>query len=158
MLTRTHSRARRRRGAALVEFMVILPVFSTALFGVLEFGRIFQQRILLTNACREGVRRAAVGEKTATIRTTVQNNAKSLGIAENQIAIEWNTRVDGTGEWLPAQDRLGSQGNAIPLGHLCRTRVTGWHHKMITGNYFEFIPGVDDGKFAMAAAEVMVRE
>lgn len=49
-----------QKGAAVVEFAVILPLLLLILFGIIEFGFIFYNQALLTNASREGARRAIV--------------------------------------------------------------------------------------------------
>jgi len=43
-----------RKGQALVEFALALPLVLILVLGVLEFGRAFQTKIVLTNAAREG--------------------------------------------------------------------------------------------------------
>ena len=47
---------RRERGAAIVEFAVVLPLLLTVLFGIIEYGWIFMVRQTLQNAAREGCR------------------------------------------------------------------------------------------------------
>jgi Flp pilus assembly protein TadG len=49
------------RGAALVEFALILPILVMFVFGIIEFGREYSARIQLTSAVREGARAAALG-------------------------------------------------------------------------------------------------
>jgi len=49
------------RGAALVEFALILPVLVMFVFGIVEFGRAYSARIQLTAAVRDGARAAALG-------------------------------------------------------------------------------------------------
>ena len=44
----------KQRGQALVEFALALPLLLLLVFGVLEFGRAFKIKIVLTNAAREG--------------------------------------------------------------------------------------------------------
>ena len=58
-------RARRRsvrdeRGQALVEFVLILPIFLVITFGVIEFGKAFNYWIDSTHLANEAVRYAAV--------------------------------------------------------------------------------------------------
>jgi Flp pilus assembly protein TadG len=50
----------RERGAALVEFALVLSVLVLILFGIIEFGRAYNTKISLTHASREGVRVLAV--------------------------------------------------------------------------------------------------
>ena len=45
-----------RRGAALVEFALLLPLLLALLFGFIEFGRALMVQSILTNAAREGAR------------------------------------------------------------------------------------------------------
>lgn len=54
-------RGRPDRGAAAVEFALILPLFFLILAGVVDFGRLFYANILVANAAREGVRMVALG-------------------------------------------------------------------------------------------------
>ncbi len=51
-------RGRKRRGAGVVEFAIIAPLLFMLLFGIFEFGRMVMVQQILTNASREGARRA----------------------------------------------------------------------------------------------------
>jgi hypothetical protein len=44
------------RGAVIVEFAVLLPFLLTILVGTIEFGLLFYNKQVLTNASREGAR------------------------------------------------------------------------------------------------------
>lgn len=55
-------RGRDERGAALVEFALILPILVLFVFGIIEFGRAYSARIELTGAVREGARAVALGD------------------------------------------------------------------------------------------------
>jgi len=48
--------AGRARGAAIVEFAVVLPLLMTILLGIIEYGWVFMVRQTLQNAAREGSR------------------------------------------------------------------------------------------------------
>ena len=52
---------RGERGAAVVEFALVLPILMMFIFGIVEFGRGYNARIELTAAVREGARTAALG-------------------------------------------------------------------------------------------------
>ena len=63
-------RARRRewagqRGAAAVEMALVLPLLFMLIFGIIEFGFIFNRYITVTHAAREGVRVYALPGKSA---------------------------------------------------------------------------------------------
>jgi Flp pilus assembly protein TadG len=51
-----------RRGQALVEFALVLPVILLLVVGMLEFARAWNLHQALTDATREGARRAAVAD------------------------------------------------------------------------------------------------
>lgn len=64
------STTRADRGAALVEFALVLPLLILLVFGVIEFGRGYHTKTTLTHAAREGVRVAALdsGDPVSTVR------------------------------------------------------------------------------------------
>jgi hypothetical protein len=47
-------RAGRERGAALLELCLVLPLLAVMIFGVIDFGRLIQARLILTGVSREG--------------------------------------------------------------------------------------------------------
>ena len=55
-----------RPGAALVEFAIVAPVLFLLILGMIEFGRAVMVQQILTNASREGARRAILEHATAT--------------------------------------------------------------------------------------------
>lgn len=48
------------RGAVAVELAIVLPLLLMLLIGIIEFGRVFNVQISLSQAAREGARYAAV--------------------------------------------------------------------------------------------------
>lgn len=48
----------RERGASLVEFAIVLPLFLLLIGGMVDFGRAFYTEVMLTNGAREGARTA----------------------------------------------------------------------------------------------------
>ena len=61
--------AARERGAAAVEFALLLPVLLLLVFGIIDFGRALNAQITLTQAAREGARLAALGQPNVVSRT-----------------------------------------------------------------------------------------
>ncbi len=59
-MRRLRARLADQRGAALVEFAVILPLLILLVFGTIEFGRAYNAKVTLTHAAREGVRELAI--------------------------------------------------------------------------------------------------
>ena len=75
--------ARTDRGAALVEFALILPLLVLLVFGIIEFGRGYHTKTTLTHAAREGVRVAALdsGDPVSTVRDAAPNlNAAGISV------------------------------------------------------------------------------
>jgi hypothetical protein len=58
--SRVGAGSRSERGAALVEFALVLPVLAVLLFGMLEFGKLFNYWIDETHLTAEGARWAVV--------------------------------------------------------------------------------------------------
>jgi Flp pilus assembly protein TadG len=63
---------RSERGAALMEFAIAATVFLTALFGVVEFGRLLWTHNALRDAARRGARYAAVRKNDTAGQTAVK--------------------------------------------------------------------------------------
>jgi len=72
--TRTRRRrSRADRGAAAVEFALVLPMLLLLVFGIIDFGRLLNAQIKVTEAAREGARAATVFSGTGTERRTAAN-------------------------------------------------------------------------------------
>ncbi|MFW6136197.1 MAG: TadE/TadG family type IV pilus assembly protein, partial [Chloroflexota bacterium] len=56
MLTNRAFRHRRQRGASLVELALVLFILLLILAGIVDFGRVFNHYVVITNASREGAR------------------------------------------------------------------------------------------------------
>lgn len=57
-------RKHERRGAALVEMAVVAPLLMLFVLGIIEVGRVVMVQQILTNASREGARRAVIESAT----------------------------------------------------------------------------------------------
>ncbi len=66
------------KGQSLVEFALILPIMLLILFGIIQFGFIFNGQITVTSAAREGARLGAVGGDNEAIREQVRSAAVAL--------------------------------------------------------------------------------
>jgi len=80
-----------RRGAAVVEFAVVAPVFILLVFGMVEYGRMVMVQQVLTNAAREGARKAVLdGANATTIKTDIVGYltaAKVNGVTTSNVTI-----------------------------------------------------------------------
>jgi Flp pilus assembly protein TadG len=67
---------RSERGAALVEFALVLPLLLVVIAGIVDFGFLFQRYEVVTNAAREGARLASLPSyngQQALVRAHVRN-------------------------------------------------------------------------------------
>lgn len=51
---------RSERGAEVIEFALVLPLLLLVVFGIVDFGFLFQRYVVLTNAAMEGARVAVL--------------------------------------------------------------------------------------------------
>ncbi len=68
---------RNEDGAAAVEFALVLPVLILLVFGIIEFGFVFNRWLGVTHAAREGVRSLSLGDPDA--ETDAEASAPDLG-------------------------------------------------------------------------------
>lgn len=66
MATLTRIRRRTERGQAIVELALTLPLLLLIILGVFDFGLLFQQYEVVTNAAREGARLAVLTSQYTT--------------------------------------------------------------------------------------------
>lgn len=88
-MTTQRSRTARERGAAAVEFALILPILLILVGGVIDFGRLFYTQIQLSNAARDGVRLAAMGTaySSSQIQSRVVTAASPLVVATSGVTV-----------------------------------------------------------------------
>lgn len=123
---RSPSKKQSRRGAAVVEFALIAPVFLILILGSIEFSRavIVQQEI--TNASREGARVGSYDSTTAasTVTSAVSTFLSNVGINGATVTVSPNPPSNATDgqpvtvtvsipfnsvSWLPTPVYLGGQ-------------------------------------------------
>jgi Flp pilus assembly protein TadG len=75
------------RGAAMLEFAIVIPFLLLLLMGIVEFGWIFNGYITLTGSAREGARLAVVGAEESEIREAVRNHATAFTLQDADIVI-----------------------------------------------------------------------
>jgi Flp pilus assembly protein TadG len=61
-----------------VEFALLLPVLLLLVFGIIDFGRMLNAQITLTQAAREGARVEALGDSPSQVQSRTQGAATSL--------------------------------------------------------------------------------
>jgi hypothetical protein len=105
---------RKRRGAAAVEFALVAPLFFLLVFGMLEFGRMVMVQQILTNASREGARKAVLDGATlkdVTDTVTGYMNDANIAITLDKITFTKNNvpSTDPTGGNSTYGDSIGVQ-------------------------------------------------
>jgi Flp pilus assembly protein TadG len=75
------------RGQAMVEFALVLPILIVLFMGVVEFGRIYNSYLVITNASREGARMAVLGKSDEEIAARVELAAANLDPAALNTAV-----------------------------------------------------------------------
>ncbi len=88
-----HVELKKNRGQAMVEFALVLPILLLLLFGMIEFGRVFHEYLVVTHAAREGARVATLGGTDAEILSSVNIAADSVPAT---VIVPQGTRVRGS--------------------------------------------------------------
>jgi len=68
----------RKRGQAIVETALILPIIVLILMGIIDFGLMFNNYLVINNAAREGARNAAVGTSDTNVKNMILNMTSTL--------------------------------------------------------------------------------
>ena len=87
-------------GQTMTEFAIVLPVLVVFLFGVIQFGILFNNYMTLTDAVRAGAREAAVSrndaDPTGAATTAVRNSASDLNQTNLTVTVNsaWTAGTD----------------------------------------------------------------
>jgi len=90
-------RRKREDGQAMVEAALVIPLFIMILCGILDFGWIFSNQLMINNCSREGARYAVVRSSESDMVSTVTAHVKqvsSLG-SPDDINVTVSTTADG---------------------------------------------------------------
>ncbi len=147
----------RTRAAATVELAIVLPILLMLLFGIVEFGLIFKDALLVQQAAREGARAAAVGAPPAQIRSVVESAAPTLDASLLTVVSQWRQR-GSFGEWSDWQELgVGADGsNDAPQGAQIRVKVT-YRHRFVTGGLFSWLANDESGEAIVLASAMVAR-
>ena len=74
-----------QRGATAVEFAIVILVFLTIVFGIIEFGLLLYNQHIVTNAGREGARYGIVYRTDANKKTETEIEAWTASWGEQYI-------------------------------------------------------------------------
>lgn len=85
----------RSRGEAIVELVLSLPLFLLLVFGILEFGRMWNTYQITTDVAREGARLASLtGTDGDDVVAAVQARVHAGGLDSTKVTVVFN---DGAG-------------------------------------------------------------
>ncbi len=114
----------RHGGSTLVEFALVVPVLLALLIGIMEFGWLVKNNMQISNAAREGARRASLGNTNASVRAEVARRCIPMTVTT---VITYSTNRT-TYTVLP--ESAGT--NVAPQGSMIRVRVR-TRHQQLTG-------------------------
>ncbi len=78
-------RNRDDRGAAAVEFALVLIPLLLIVYGIIDFGRFYQAQSTFTQAARVGAREASLGTAVATVQSDATNAASLAGVTVTSV-------------------------------------------------------------------------
>jgi Flp pilus assembly protein TadG len=95
-------RVRDESGQGLVELALVLPVLLALVLGILEFGRAYHLKNVVTDAAREGARLAVVQDPLITqdsVKATILTRLHTAGILDSAITVTFDTVPPPGGHW-----------------------------------------------------------
>ncbi|MEW5926429.1 MAG: TadE/TadG family type IV pilus assembly protein [Gemmatimonadota bacterium] len=88
---------RSTRGQSLVEFALLTPLLMVFVVSVIDFGNMLFTYQVITNAAREGARRAAVFDETASDSVVRAQIVRSLSLVADEAQVQFVApNEDGT--------------------------------------------------------------
>jgi Flp pilus assembly protein TadG len=99
-------RRKKEQGQTMAEFTLVLPVLAILLFGIIQFGIVFNNYLAVTDAVRAGARQAAVArylpasQREAKVKARVYASADGLDTSKLTVTVSapggWNAGTDVT--------------------------------------------------------------
>jgi Flp pilus assembly protein TadG len=90
-MSRRRHTIRNERGQTMVEFALVIPILCVVLFGILQFGALYNDYVTLTDATRVGARRAAVSRfessPSAAAETAMRKAASGLVASKLSVSV-----------------------------------------------------------------------
>lgn len=90
--------ADRERGAAMVEFALVVPLLLLIVMGIVDVGRAYLVQTSVSNAAREGVRVMALSDDSAAAQSAAISAAPGLtpGLTASQVTFSAASCTPGT--------------------------------------------------------------
>lgn len=93
------------RGAALVEFALLLPLLLVLVFGIIEFGGTYNNSISLRNGVREGARLAVVNNVSPS--GSCSGDATTVLVCQTKARIGLNPNTTKVSITVPSGAKIG---------------------------------------------------
>jgi Flp pilus assembly protein TadG len=92
---------RQRKGAAILEFALVVPIPFMMVWGIISFSRAYQRMNALTAALREGARSAStmdsirtVPNRTTSVKNTITNFSSAFGYTVDVTQVSVSTTAN----------------------------------------------------------------
>jgi Flp pilus assembly protein TadG len=92
---------RQRKGAAILEFALVVPILFMMVWGIISFSRAYQRMNALTAALREGARSAStmdsirtVPNRTTSVKNTITNFSSAFGYTVDVTQVSVSTTAN----------------------------------------------------------------
>jgi Flp pilus assembly protein TadG len=115
---------RSEKGAAAVEFALVMPLLLLLVFGIIEFGFVFNRYISVTHAAREGVRELALGVPVAQATADAANSSPNTGGGVVCVASEATVAANDIQESMACQTTYAYSYVPGLVGHTVTLRST----------------------------------
>jgi Flp pilus assembly protein TadG len=123
VITREKSR-KSQRGAAALEFALVVPVLIVLVFGITDFGLMFNNQAVVANASRDAARTATFGANQGAIQAVVNAEVAALPTIVLPVTTSVTcTKVDGSN--CASYDGDAASGGTVTV------RIT-YVHKWLT--------------------------
>jgi Flp pilus assembly protein TadG len=90
------------RGQTMTEFAFVLPILLVLLFGIIQFGIIFNNYVTLTDAARAASRKGAVSRNSSNPRGDCETTGYAAGTNLKNPGTDFVLNCDST--WDPGSD------------------------------------------------------
>jgi Flp pilus assembly protein TadG len=91
-----------QQGQSMTEFALVLPILALLLFGVIQFGLVFNNYLTLTDAVRAGARKAAVARHLNDPRGSAETAVRQASTDLKQSDL--NVNVGVSPGWTPGAE------------------------------------------------------
>ena len=97
------NKLKNKKGQAMVEFVLILPVFLLLLLGMVDLSRVISANFVIDNAARSAARVGVVSNSDSDIIAAIENGTESLNEAVITYTITPTAGTRGPGDELAVE-------------------------------------------------------